>query len=53
MVSGESLPIPKEALVELTLAWSSMNIWVFVTKLTYEFILGLDVLHTCDMHLWI
>lgn len=48
MASGETLPILKEMLVELTLGWRPLITWVLITKITDEFILGLDVLHIPD-----
>jgi hypothetical protein len=48
MMSRETIPILKETLVQLTLGWSAFQIWVFVTEITDEFILGLDVLRACD-----
>jgi hypothetical protein len=53
MASGETLPTLKEALVELTLGLSLILIYVTVTKIMDEFILGVDILHTCVMHSWI
>jgi len=46
--SGETLPVLKEALVELTLGQRALRIWVFVVEVTDEFILGLDVLRAYD-----
>lgn len=53
MVSGKTVPILKEALVELTLGQCPLTTWLFVTKVTDEFILGLDVLcaHDASMDL--
>jgi hypothetical protein len=45
---GETIRVLKEALVELTLGWRALRIWVFVTKVMDEFILGLDVLRAYD-----
>jgi len=42
--SGETIPVLKEALVELTLGQWATRIWVFVAEFTDEFILGLGVL---------
>jgi hypothetical protein len=42
--SGETNPVLKEALVELTLGQWTLRIWVFIVEVTYEFTLGLDVL---------
>jgi hypothetical protein len=42
--SGETIPVLKEALVELTLGQRALRIWVFIAEVTDEFILGLDVL---------
>jgi hypothetical protein len=44
MVSGESLPIQKEVFLTLSLGQRSLKMWVFVTDITNEFILGLDIL---------
>jgi hypothetical protein len=46
--SGETIPVLKEALVELSLGRRALRIWVFVTEVTDEFILGLDVLRAYD-----
>jgi hypothetical protein len=46
--SGETIPVLKEALVELTLGRRAMRIWMFVAEVTDEFILGLDVLRAYD-----
>jgi len=48
MASGETIPVLKEALVELTLVQRALRIWVFVAEVTAEFILGLDVLRDYD-----
>jgi hypothetical protein len=54
MASWETLPILKEALVELTLGQSPIRIAVFIMENANEFILGLHVLHTYDaLHSWI
>jgi hypothetical protein len=42
--SGRTIPIVRGALVELTLGQRALKIWVFVTDITDEFILGLDIL---------
>jgi hypothetical protein len=47
-VSGEALPILKEVFLTLTLGRRPLKIWVFVTNITNEFILGLDILRTYD-----
>jgi predicted aspartyl protease len=49
--SGETIPVLKEALVELTLGQRALRIWVFVAEVTDEFILGLDVLRAYDASL--
>jgi hypothetical protein len=46
--SGETLPLLRETLVELTLGQRALRIWVFVAEVTDEFILGLDVLRAYD-----
>jgi hypothetical protein len=43
-VSGEAIPVLKEALFDLTLRWWALAIWVFVAEVTQEFIVGLDIL---------
>jgi hypothetical protein len=43
-VSEETLPVLKEAQVDLNLRRGVLQMWVFVTKITGEFILGLDIL---------
>jgi hypothetical protein len=47
-VLGEALPILKEAFLTLILGRRPLKIWVFVTHITNEFILGLDVLRAYD-----
>jgi hypothetical protein len=42
--SGRTIPIVKEALVEVTLGQLALKIWVFVTDMMDEFILGLNIL---------
>jgi hypothetical protein len=44
--SGETLPILKVALVELTLGRSPIRIWALVAEITEELILRPDILHT-------
>jgi predicted aspartyl protease len=46
--SGETIPVLKKALVELTLGRRALRIWVFIAEVTDEFILGLDVLRAYD-----
>jgi hypothetical protein len=46
--SEETLPVLKEALVELTLGRRALRIRVFVAEVTDEFILGLDILQAYD-----
>jgi len=48
MASGQTIPIDKEALVELTLGRCVLNVWVFVADIVDDFILGLDVLRAYD-----
>jgi hypothetical protein len=48
VVSGETLPILKEVFLTQTLGRCPLKIWVFVTDITNEFILGLDILRTHD-----
>ena len=45
---GETIPVLKEALVELTLGQRALSIWVFVAEVTDEFTLGLGVLRAYD-----
>jgi predicted aspartyl protease len=40
--SGKTIPVVKEALVELTIGRRTLRIWVFFADITEEFILGLD-----------
>jgi hypothetical protein len=47
-VSGETLPILKEAFLVLTLGRRPLKIWVFVANFTNEFTLGLGILLVCD-----
>jgi hypothetical protein len=48
-VSGKTLPILKEAFVTLTLGRCPLEIWIVVADITYELILGLDVLRAYDV----
>jgi hypothetical protein len=50
----ETIPVLKEALVELILERSTFKTWVFVADITDDFILGLDVLQALDalVDLW-
>jgi hypothetical protein len=48
MASGAILSVLKEALVELTIGWTSINIWLHVAEIMGELLLGLDMLHTND-----
>jgi hypothetical protein len=47
-VSGETIPVVKEARVELTIGRRTMRSWVFVTDIKDDFILGLDILRAYD-----
>jgi hypothetical protein len=47
MVSGETLPILKEAFLTLTLGQRPLTTWVFVADIT-KYILGLDILCAYD-----
>jgi hypothetical protein len=38
--SGETIPVLKEALVELSLRRRALRIWVFVAEVTDDFIMG-------------
>jgi hypothetical protein len=42
--SGRMITVVREALRELTMGQSTPNIWVFVTDITDELLLGLDIL---------
>jgi hypothetical protein len=42
--SGRTIPVVKEALVQLILGQQALKIWVFVIDITDEFILVLDIL---------
>jgi hypothetical protein len=44
MASGETLPLYKEALVQMTVGRSALRIWMFTVKIADDSILGLDVL---------
>jgi hypothetical protein len=46
--SGETIPVLKEAFVELNLGRRVLRLWVFVAEITDKFILGLDVLRAYD-----
>jgi len=46
--SGETIPVLKEAFIELTLGRRALRIWVFVVEVMDEFILRLDVLQAYD-----
>ena len=45
---GETIPVLKEALVELTLGGQTLRIWVFVPEVMDKFFLGPDVLWVYD-----
>jgi hypothetical protein len=47
MVPGRSLVL-KKALVDLALEQSTLCIWLFITKITDQFILGLEILRAYD-----
>jgi hypothetical protein len=44
-ISGQTLPIFKEALVKLTMGKCLLTAWVFVADITEEFTLGLDIMY--------
>jgi hypothetical protein len=44
LCSGRTIPVVREALVEVTLGQQALKILVFVADITDEFILGLDIL---------
>jgi hypothetical protein len=46
--SGETLPILKESFVTPTLGQLPLEIWVFVSHITDELILGLNILRAYD-----
>jgi hypothetical protein len=48
MASGETIPVVKEACVELTIGQRTLRSWVFVADITDNFILGLDILRAYD-----
>lgn len=48
MASGETIPVLNEAMVDLTLGWSTVKISVFIAESTEVLILGLDVLQAND-----
>jgi hypothetical protein len=50
MVSGQTITI-WEVLVEVTLGWSALKIWMIVTEIMEEFNLRLDVLQADDSSL--
>jgi hypothetical protein len=47
-VSGKTIPVVKEVLVDLTVEQQALNIWVFIADITEEFILELDILRAYD-----
>ena len=47
MTSGETIPVI-EALVELTLGWQALRIWVFFAEIMDEYNMELDVLWDYD-----
>jgi predicted aspartyl protease len=46
--SGETIPVVKEARVELTIGRRTLRSWVFIAYITDDFILGLDILRDYD-----
>jgi hypothetical protein len=46
--SGETMPVTKEAHVDLTLGQRTLNSWVFVADIKDDFILGLDIRRAHD-----
>jgi hypothetical protein len=46
--SGETMPVKKEAHVELTMGQSTLRSWVFVADIADDFILELDILRAHD-----
>jgi hypothetical protein len=46
--SGRTIPVVREALVELTLGQRALKFWVFVADITDEFVLGLDNLRAYE-----
>jgi predicted aspartyl protease len=46
--SGETMPVVKEARVELTIGRRTLRSWVFVADITDDFILGLDIVRAYD-----
>jgi hypothetical protein len=49
MMSGETLLVLEEVLVELNLGWSALQIYVFIATIRDQFILGLDVPRAYEM----
>ena len=47
--SGDTITVLKEALIELSLGQRALRFWVFITEITDEFILGIDVLWAYDV----
>jgi hypothetical protein len=48
MASGETMPVVKEARVELTMGHCTLRSWVFVADIADDFSLGLDILRAND-----
>jgi predicted aspartyl protease len=46
--SGETIPVVKEARVELTIGRRTLRSWVFVADIADDFVLGLDILRAYD-----
>jgi predicted aspartyl protease len=46
--SGETIPIVREAHVELTMGRRTLRSWVFIADIKDDFILGLDILRAYD-----
>jgi hypothetical protein len=46
--SGETIPVSKEAHVELTMGRRTLSSWVFVADIKDDFLLGLDILRAHD-----
>jgi len=45
---AETIPVVNDALVQLTLRWRTLTIWVFIADIKDVFILGLDILRAYD-----
>jgi hypothetical protein len=53
MASGQTIPVVKDARVELTIQRRTLMIWVFAAHIADEFILGLDILRAYDTSVYV